>query len=40
MEIVLFWLRVLKFKNKFENCDEVIVDEISKICSGLIVEKL
>lgn len=39
-EIALLRLRVPKFKNKFENCDEAIADEISKTCSGLIAEKL
>lgn len=39
-EIALLRLRVPKFKNKFENCDEAITEEISKTCSGLIAEKL
>lgn len=39
-EIALLRLRGPKFKNKFENCDEAIADEISKTCSGLIAEKL
>lgn len=38
-EIALLRLRVSKFKNKFENCDEAITEEIDKTCSELIAEK-